>query len=104
MIAPLFTPQAERELRSAAAWIAEDNASAARALLQAALRAATRLRDRPMLGRTVATLAPPRYRFWSLRGFPYVLVYDSEFDPPHVVRVIHTAQDLNAALAGLRET
>lgn len=98
-----FTPQAERELQAAAAWIVEENPQAARAFLDAALRAAARVSERPMLGRTIEALAPARYRFWSLRGLPYVLVYDSVFEPPHVVRVLHTSRDLNAALASLRD-
>jgi hypothetical protein len=41
---------------------------------------------------------PARYRFWPLRWFPYLLVYDADSAPPHVVRFIHTARDLPAAL------
>lgn len=101
MTAALFSRRALRELRDAAAWIAQDNPIAAEALLQAALAAAERLRRRPQLGRVRAELAPERYRFWSLRGFPYVVVYDVAADPPHIVRVVHAARDLPAVLRNL---
>ena len=98
MISPLFTPRAERDLQAAARWIAGDNPASAEALLRAVLTAARRLRERPGLGRIREDLASRRYRFWSLTGFRYVIVYDTEADPPHVVRVVHTAQDLPRVL------
>jgi hypothetical protein len=52
-------------------WIAEDNPAAADALLAAAMAAARRLQATPKLGRVRVELAPERYRFWSLRGFPF---------------------------------
>ena len=94
MTAPPFTPAAERDLQAAATWIARDDPVSAEALLRAALTAARRLRERPGLGRIREDLAPPRYRFWSLSGFRYLIVYDTEADPPHIVRVVHTARDL----------
>ena len=82
MTSPIFAPRAQRELREAAVWVAEDNPAAADALLAAAISAARRLQARPKLGRVRLELAPERYRFWSLRGFPYLLVYDAEAEPP----------------------
>jgi toxin ParE1/3/4 len=96
--APLFTPGAERDLQAAARWIARDNPGSAEALLRAALIAARRLRERPALGRIREDLAPTRYRFWSLSGFRYLMVYDTEADPPHIVRIVHTARDLPQVL------
>lgn len=52
----------------------------------------------PWLGRLRPMLANDRYRFWSLRGFPYVLVYDAERSLIVIVRVIHQSCDLPAAL------
>jgi toxin ParE1/3/4 len=98
VITPLFTPAAERDLQAAAMWIARDDPASAEALLRAALTAARRLRERPGFGRIREDLAPPRYRFWSLSGFRYLIVYDTEADPPHIVRVVHTARDLPRAL------
>jgi toxin ParE1/3/4 len=43
-------------------------------------------------------LAPRRYRFWSLRGFPYLLVYDAEAEPPIILRFVHQSRDLPGVL------
>jgi toxin ParE1/3/4 len=94
----IFAPRARRELREAAMWVAEDNAAAADALLAAAMVAARRLQARPKLGRVRLDLAPERYRFWSLRGFPYLLVYDAEADPPIILRFVHQSRDMPAVL------
>lgn len=75
MTAGRFAPRALRELRDAAAWIAEDNPAAAEALLQAAVRAADMIAGRPGMGHVRLALAPERFRFWPLRGFPYLLVW-----------------------------
>lgn len=98
MTGPLFAPRARRELREALVWVAQDNPAAADALLGAALSAARRLRERPKLGRIGSKLAPERYRFWSLRGFPYLLVYDAEAEPPVILRFVHQSRDLPAVL------
>jgi toxin ParE1/3/4 len=90
---PIFAPRARRELREAGAWIAEDNPAAADALLAAAMAAARQLQARPKLGRVRLELAPRRYRFWSLRGFPYLLVYDAEAAPPIILRFVHQSRD-----------
>ena len=94
----LFAPRAERELRDAVLWIEQDNPTAADALLAAAIAAARRLQARPKLGRVRLDLAPARYRFWSVRGFPYLLVYDAEAEPPIILRVVHQSRDLPAIL------
>jgi len=99
----LFVPRALRELRAAAVYIARDNPLAAQALLDAALRAARTLADHPEMGRLRPALTPPRYRFWSLTAFSYVLVYDPARTPIQVLRVVHTARDLPTALADLRD-
>ena len=98
MTSPIFAPRAQRELREAAVWVAEDNPAAADALLAAAIAAARRLQARPKLGRVRPELAPERFRFWSLRGFPYLLVYDAEAEPPIILRFVHQSRDLPAVL------
>jgi toxin ParE1/3/4 len=95
---PIFAPRAQRELRDAVVWIAEDNPAAADALLAAAMTAARRLQVRPKLGRVRLELALERFRFWSLRGFPYLLVYDAEAEPPIILRFVHQSRDLPAVL------
>ena len=89
---------AQRELREAVVWIADDNPAGADALVAAAMAAARRRQARPKLGRVRLELAPERYRFWSLRGFPYLLVYDAGAEPPIILRFVHQSRDLPAAL------
>ena len=98
MTSPIFAPRAQRELREAAVWIAEDNPAAADALLTAEMAAARRLQARPKLGRVRLELAPAQYRFWSLRGFPYLMVYDTEAKPPIILRFVHQSRDLPVVL------
>lgn len=97
----VFSPHARRELIDAVAWVAERNPTAAQALLRAALQAATLVSRKPMLARVQEALAPPRYRFWSLRGYPYLLVFDVGETPPVVARFLHQARDLPVALGDL---
>ena len=85
-------------MREAAVWIAEDDPAAAEAVLAAAMGAARRLQARLKLGRVRLELAPERYRFWSPRGFPYLLVYDAEASPPIILRFAHQSHDLPAVL------
>ena len=101
MTAGRFAPRALRELRQAAEWIAEDNPAAAEALLQAAVRAADAVAARPGMARVRLDLAPARFRFWPLRGFSYLLVFDTDRDLPVVARVVHQSRDLPAALGDL---
>ena len=98
MTPALFTPRAERELRDAVLWVEQDNPAAADAVLAAAIATARRLQARPKLGRVMLDLAPARYRFWSVRGFPYLLVYDAEAEPSIILRVVHQSRDLPAIL------
>lgn len=54
-----------------------------------------------MLARVEPRLAPARFRFWSLRGYPYLLVIDTENDPPFVARFVNQSRDLPVALSDL---
>ena len=67
-------------MEEAAERIAEDRPDAANAFLLAALRAAARLVERPQLG-SVRPYVPSRYRFWPLRRYSYLLVYDTMAEP-----------------------
>lgn len=94
-----FAPRAAEELFAALEWMArEDRAGAARRLLEEAAAAAARITAKPGLARMMPALAPPRYRFWSLRGFPCLLVVDTEATPPVIARFIHQSRDLPAVL------
>ena len=96
-----FGPVARDDLAQALAWIAGDNEVAARAMLQATLQSARRIVERPMLGRVRPELLPAPYRFWRVVGFPYLLVYNAERQPPVVLRMLHMARDLAPLLAGI---
>jgi plasmid stabilization system protein ParE len=96
-----FAPRARRELRVTVAWIAETNPAAAEALLRAALRAADLVAGNPARARVQLDLAPARFRFWSLRGYPYLLVFDVDRNPPVVARFVHQARDLPVVLGDL---
>ncbi len=78
----------------AAAWVAEDNKQAAIALVDAATLAAERVIARPGLGRRRPDLGGDRYRFFAVRGFPYLLVFDAERQPIVIARVVHQSRDL----------
>ncbi len=96
----VLTPLAQRELQHALHQIAKDNKAAARGLNDAVLEAANRLGTRPGLGR-LALYVPPRYRFWSLTQFGYLMVYDATLEPVQIVRVVSARRDLPRLLADL---
>ena len=56
---------------------------------------------RPAIGRHEPRLADTRFRFWSVSGFPYLMVYRPDTVPPSIVRFVHTARDLDPLLAEL---
>jgi len=97
----VFAPRARRELRQAAAWIAEENPDAAERLLEAALQAGEMIVAKPMLAHMRLELAPERYRFWPLRGYSYLLVVDAQHKPPVIARFVHQARDLPVVLDDL---
>jgi plasmid stabilization system protein ParE len=95
----LFAPRAHRDLCEASLWLARTNPAVAHALVAEAERAARRLAERPMWGRRRPDLLPEPFRFWTLRGFPYLLAYDVWASPPRVLLVLHASRDLPSALA-----
>ncbi len=79
-----------------------EHAGAAQRLRDAVDLAARRIGERPLLGRRQEpALADARYSFWSVAGFPYLIVYRPDLSPPSIVRFVHTARDLPKALADL---
>ena len=80
-----------------------EHAAAAQRLKQSVEQAARRIGERPLLGRQELALAGPRYRFWSVSGFPYLIVYRPDTSPPSILRLVHTARDLPALLIELRD-
>ena len=57
--------------------------------------------SRPGLAHLRPNLATDRFRFWPLRGFPYVLVFDVARSPPVVARMVRQSRDLPAVLDDL---
>ena len=96
-LSAVFVPAAQADLRAAVGWIVSDNPAAARALRIAAERAAKRIGAHPRIG----AVRPSPHRFLLLRGFPYLVVYTADTDPPRILRVLHTARDLPPLLADL---
>jgi toxin ParE1/3/4 len=90
--AAIFTPRARRDVSAAARWIKKDNRAAARALREAVAQAAERIGRHPRSGVVRVDLLPEPYRFVALTGFPYVIVYDCERNPPMIVAVLHTSR------------
>ena len=89
-----LAPRARRDLLAAVQWIAKDNPAAARALRDAVAAAARRIGGYPEIGRLRPEIADAPYRFVTLTGFPYVIVYNAERQPPLILRVLHGARDL----------
>lgn len=101
MTAAVLAPAARRDLLAAIRWIAKDNPTAARALRDTIARTARRIGAHNLVGTLRPELADPPYRFVSLTGFPYIIVYNSERQPPLIIRILHGARDLPAALGDL---
>jgi len=76
------------------AWIAHDNARAAKEQRVAVRHAAKLIGEHPDMGKQQRDLTPETVWFLVLRGFPYVLVYRANAVPPRVLRVLHGARDL----------
>lgn len=90
----VLAPRARRDLIEAARWISKDNPAAARALRHSVGRTAELLGRFPSIGSLTEDLADPPVRFYVLRGFPYLLVYDADASPPRVLRILHGARDI----------
>lgn len=101
MSAAILTPRARRDVTAAVDWIAGDNIVAARALRDAIAEAAGRLGDHPMLGHVRPELVDAPYRFLTVSGFPYIIVYNAQRHPPLIVRVLHGARDFPDLLRSL---
>jgi toxin ParE1/3/4 len=89
-----FAPRARRDLVAAVRWIAKDNPAAAKALRDSVARAAENIFAHPEIGQLRPEFANPPYRFLSLTGFPYLVVYTPERNPPLILRILHAARDV----------
>lgn len=57
----------------------------------------------PAIGARRLALAGPRYRFWPIPRYRALIVYTDDTDPPRILRVLGTSQDLALLLADLRD-
>jgi toxin ParE1/3/4 len=103
MTSAVLAPAARRDLLGAVRWIAGDNPAAARALRDSVAEAAKRIGVYNHIGVVRPELAAEPYRFVTLTGFPYIIVYNADRRPPLIVRVLHGARDLPEVLRDLRE-
>jgi plasmid stabilization system protein ParE len=69
----------------------------------AAAETAAKVARRSLLGHRQLELLPGRLRFWAVRGFDYLLVYNADHPDRPVLRVVHMARDLGPVLAGMPE-
>ena len=102
MTAAVLSRRARGDILSAVRWIADDNPAAARAFRGAIGRATTLIGEHPRVGHIRPELAGAAYRFLGLTGFPYIVVYNAEREPPLILRVLDGARDLPDLLADLR--
>jgi toxin ParE1/3/4 len=100
-VAARFTREALADLRAAVRWIAREDSGAADRLRIAANRAAKAIGEHPAIGPVRTEFAPLRFRFFVLRRFPYLIVYEPDRTPPRILRVVHASQDLAVLLADL---
>ncbi|MDE0064875.1 MAG: type II toxin-antitoxin system RelE/ParE family toxin [Gammaproteobacteria bacterium] len=94
MTRAVLSTAAERDILEIAEWIAVENPAAARGFRAALDTIATTLGDHPRIGALKPELAAPPVRFVPLRGYPYIVVYTPDRDPPLILRVLHGARDL----------
>ena len=98
----VFSRRALRELQNAVGRIAEEHPAAAQAFHDAVIRVAERIGRHPGIGGVRPQLTTSRrHRFVALAGFPYLIVYAADREPPLIVRVVHTARDLPRLLRDL---
>lgn len=100
-----FAPQAVRDVEDAADWLADGpgGEALARRFLAAVAEAAGRVAQRPFLGHRRLELLPDPYRFHAVKGFSYLLIYNSMRTGSPVARVAYMGRDLGTLLADLRD-
>jgi toxin ParE1/3/4 len=98
-----LSPQALRDIDRAVDDIAATVAGPAFAdrFAVAVADAAERVARHPLRGHRRLELLPGRFRFWPMKGFDYLLVYNAEHPDRPVLRVVYMARDLARLLADL---
>ncbi len=94
-----LTPAADADLDEIWVFVAEDaGVSRADTLEQELHEAMQRLGDFPGIGHVRHDLADEVLRFWPVHQF--LIVYRAEERPVQIVRVLHSARDVQAILSG----
>jgi len=83
------------ELRAALRWLGGESPQAARRLRERVIAGARLLGANPAAGPVRPELAAAPVRVLTLRGFPYLLIYEERMDgPPVILRMVHTSRDV----------
>ena len=100
-----LAPQALRDIDRAIDDIALSDAGPAYAerFAEKVAELAEQVARHPLRGHRRLELLPGRFRFWPVREFSYLLVYEAERPDHLVLRVVHMARDLGPLLAGLAD-
>lgn len=100
-----FAPQAVRDVEDEADRLADGPGGEplARRFVAAVAEAAGRVAQRPLLGHRRLELLPDPYRFYAVKGFSYLLVYNTARAGAPVARVAYMGRDLDTLLADLRD-
>jgi plasmid stabilization system protein ParE len=98
-----LSPQALRDIDQAVDDIAASVAGPAYAdrFAVAVAEAAERVARHPLRGHRRLELLPGRFRFWPVKGFDYLLVYNAEHPDRPILRVVYMGLDLGLLLAEL---
>jgi len=97
----VLTSLASRDLNEIWEYLSEDNLDAADRTLAAIEKAIRKLARQPGIGHLREDLADRRHRF--LLVHPYLIVYRSSTKPLQVIRVLHTARDVQTILGFLSD-
>jgi toxin ParE1/3/4 len=101
MVRAVLSVPAQRDVASAALFIAKDSKAAARIFQSKMSMLLTQLGEFPQTGATRPEIVGAPYRFAPISGFPYIAVYNAARRPPVIMRVLHGSQDPPAILQSL---
>lgn len=99
---PTLSPTAARDFVEASDFLAQDSRRAARDFVDVVDESLSMIGRHPEIGGLRRELADPPVRFWVLKRFPYLIVYDPSLSPVRVLRILHGARDLPELLSDLR--
>ena len=94
MTSAFLTPSALEDFLEIVDWLANENPQSAENFRNAVESSAEHLGQYPHIGSQKFEIADPPTRFFVLKDFPYILVYDGDQAPPAVLRILHGARDL----------